>query len=740
MGKSKWMKLKTGVPQGTIAGPTTWKVFMWSLMDALVGFTDVLRLLYADDVALCKEVANAAEAVEFVAETERRLTGWCADTNMILSPSKTKVMVFGPSGDGLKEVKDKLATISPWDTVSSFKFLGITITSEQGGVSVEDHAQRVIGQLKKRLYGIKKLSRAWFSPSSAQLRVAHMALLDSCARYGLGGWGPYVAPQTKRALEEVLAKSAAIVAGVPKLACRACVFSELGLARFDQMIYLENAILYARAVMAPVDDPLRKVIADEHDSKWVASGSAALAELEINTQDLNARSCLTRNDISLAKHIDSGRIRIVDYYSDQTELRNIGDRYDIRAHCDGATCSGKLMKGAAAYVIDSPRADLLRTGAEALGHNRDSFICEQASCLLAMVDLDGVCVQGKRIAIFTDGLNVLKELKNEKKTPNARTQFLRKWMHKLAEAGNEVHLYWAPKVSHGEHGRAADAHAKYAAKTSAGDEHTAHSLGEAKRAFGNQAETRRVQDLTELAEPTRRPGLKGKKPSSTAIHLRNVLGQEGKHWPMNPLMCGAAPPAAAKRQTERLYQRMRLNLHLHSCLGITGTGVHENQTWIPKIYCPLCLARDGATVELDAHHLVDQCFREGGTKRRLELGRMQKDPHGYLQTLTRLCEEWTGRLDDLAAEEPDFATELRNGSQQAGADDGEDENEIAHRAAAADEALNRHIDALLRDLKPLGAAEKRRGKRGSGKSKKQRQQAALLSQGGNSEEAQQPVW
>ena len=89
---SAYEVILTGVPQGSLLGPLLFLIFVNDLPLSLK-HTD--SILYADDTVIYTKGKTAIEMAEKIKSDLVNLDTWCKQNNMLMNPTKTKLMLFG---------------------------------------------------------------------------------------------------------------------------------------------------------------------------------------------------------------------------------------------------------------------------------------------------------------------------------------------------------------------------------------------------------------------------------------------------------------------------------------------------------------------------------------------------------------------------------------------------------------------------------------------------------------------
>jgi ribonuclease P/MRP protein subunit RPP40 len=87
---SRWIKVKSGVPQGSVLGPLLFLIYINDIDEVVA--SNILK--FADDTKLYGVVANQQD-IERLKNDLKNLCNWSADWLMLFNVDKCKVMHFG---------------------------------------------------------------------------------------------------------------------------------------------------------------------------------------------------------------------------------------------------------------------------------------------------------------------------------------------------------------------------------------------------------------------------------------------------------------------------------------------------------------------------------------------------------------------------------------------------------------------------------------------------------------------
>ena len=142
----------SGVPQGSILGPLLFIIFMNSINYLPLSPGSKL-VLYADDIVLYRPI-NSPEDVSIIQEDINQILNWTKAHSLTLNSAKTNLLPVTRSPRPIP-IHLNLGS-NPIQTVSSVKYLGVTITHDlswkRHTLNVIKAAKSQIGLLHRKLY------------------------------------------------------------------------------------------------------------------------------------------------------------------------------------------------------------------------------------------------------------------------------------------------------------------------------------------------------------------------------------------------------------------------------------------------------------------------------------------------------------------------------------------------------------------------------------------------------------
>ena len=191
-------RVATGVPQGSILGPTLFLIYTNSL-NSIIADPNTQIFSYADDVAIVVSHESLDVAESIMQNNFNLITQWSHDMRLTINTSKTKVLhIHSPHypsrpisiiSHSQRCIHTNLKFSLPCtctdklEMVTQFKYLGVTVDSR---FKFDIHINNLNSKLRTCSYMIFQL-RNFLQPGP--LRIVYCALVESLIRYGLQSWG-----------------------------------------------------------------------------------------------------------------------------------------------------------------------------------------------------------------------------------------------------------------------------------------------------------------------------------------------------------------------------------------------------------------------------------------------------------------------------------------------------------------------------------------------------------------------
>ena len=197
--QSSWRAVTSGVPQGSVIGPTLFLLFINDIQDNI---QSSIRL-FADDCVVYREIVNEDDHLKLLQDVQL-LSIW----------SQTWLMNFNVQKCGIHSItRKRTPRIYQYKLlndeiprVNEYKYLGVTITAD---LRWNKHCQTIRHKASRTL----GLIRRTLSPCSTEVKArAYTALVRPQLEYGSEAWNPYTASNIN-SLEQVQKSAARFAQG-----------------------------------------------------------------------------------------------------------------------------------------------------------------------------------------------------------------------------------------------------------------------------------------------------------------------------------------------------------------------------------------------------------------------------------------------------------------------------------------------------------------------------------------------
>ena len=252
---STLLQVLCGVPQGSVLGPLLFILYI----NDICNVSKLLRLiLFADDTNLFRSSHNLEQLCSEVSQELSKLDTWFAANKLSLNVSKTNFIVFC----GKKSVKDIKITINTQEIerVYSTKFLGVTIDAN---LTWKEHISNIRAKLSKCLAILFKSSKLLDINS---LRSLYCSLFLPYINYCSEVRGTTYKNSIK-CISILQKKAIRIICNSERNAHTSCLFHQLKLLKFDDLVDLKCALLMYRIRKNDIPINLAKHFAQSWENK-----------------------------------------------------------------------------------------------------------------------------------------------------------------------------------------------------------------------------------------------------------------------------------------------------------------------------------------------------------------------------------------------------------------------------------------------------------------------------------------
>ena len=206
--RSRFFRVRRGVPQGSVLGPVLFSLFINDLAASLP--SSVSCSLYADDLAIRSSSTSVPTAVEATQgalfRLERCSEYWC----LPLNPRKCEASFFSvdPHQANLQPNLLLLGSRHRFNPTSTF--LGVTFDRS---LSFSKHVSSLKAKFFPRLKALRCISASSWGPSKESLSVLYKSFLWSLLTYVSPGWFPFLSATNFTKLERLRRAASRAITG-----------------------------------------------------------------------------------------------------------------------------------------------------------------------------------------------------------------------------------------------------------------------------------------------------------------------------------------------------------------------------------------------------------------------------------------------------------------------------------------------------------------------------------------------
>jgi len=243
---SSHCQTKTGVPQGSILGPTLFNIFVNDLPQHISGCCQIA--MFSDDVALFHKSKSLFQLHDELNKVLIGISGWYNSNHLAINVDKSNYIIFASrlltaKTDDCITNNNLRLTINnnALDRVEGTKYLGLYITSS---LSWDKHINSVANKINIQIGMMHKLKG--FAHQKI-LMTFYYANIHSHLIYALPVWGAYYA-NSVNVLIIAQKKAIRIIAKADFLAPSKPIFSGLRLLNFNQL-WMQTTVSFVYKIL-----------------------------------------------------------------------------------------------------------------------------------------------------------------------------------------------------------------------------------------------------------------------------------------------------------------------------------------------------------------------------------------------------------------------------------------------------------------------------------------------------------
>tara|TARA_B110001454_G_scaffold192176_1_gene192306 strand:+ start:1042 stop:4992 length:3951 start_codon:yes stop_codon:yes gene_type:complete len=418
--KSKRVRLKQGLPQGSVLSPLLFILFINDITKDIPA--DVESPLFADDASLCAMHENLDVAQDRLQVAVSAVEQWSLDNKLDLNVKKSCTFHFSNHSGEARwrpniHLLGKRMNYGEGDKGKNPKFLGVTLDRT---LSFNDHVTDVCFRVTSRCKMLFCLASRNWGWRKRNLRSIYITMQRSILDYAAAGWQPWLTKTQFDRLEVAQNTCLRAITGQYQNTSVEILRLEANIPSYRTHSNRLIATAYEKGMRLPEDHPRRSALQNsvKHRLRVRSSfremasqivGKTSLADSQ--REPIN----ITFPDISE----DAEPNWIVHTNEDiKDNIQKIGDRIDsiqseVTVYTDGSCTGGVTNGGAAAVITDGPFINPNCIAiVEKKGNTHTCSYEEERIAMLLGIDWLINHPRYKRVAFCTDSLSLLQAMQS----------------------------------------------------------------------------------------------------------------------------------------------------------------------------------------------------------------------------------------------------------------------------------------------------------------------------------------
>ena len=228
---SAWLKLKAGIPQGSVLGPLLFIIFINDLPDSVQNITR----LFADDATNSLASVNISAYQPVIQSDIDQILVWGDKWSTTYSETKTEYMLF--SRRDQPSILNLTMNNNPLNVVAEHKHLGLLMNYNG---TWHNHISSIIDKANKRLGFLKKLKYTFCRSTLTKLYVTYVR---SILEYGDVVWDNLTL-ELENKIETVQIDAMRCITGLTISTSKARLYAESGIMPLNKRRKLHRLIMF----------------------------------------------------------------------------------------------------------------------------------------------------------------------------------------------------------------------------------------------------------------------------------------------------------------------------------------------------------------------------------------------------------------------------------------------------------------------------------------------------------------
>ena len=445
--KSKWVRMKEGLPQGAVSSPTLFLLYVNDWRDYKEEGVEYSG--FADDLAIWSKGNRVEELKHRMQRALQKIERWAELNKIALNPRKCESCLFTRSnGEKGRELELRVEghTIP---TTRSVKFLGVIVDQ---GLVFKEQVERMESKVKNRVRVLKALAGSDWGWDRDSMKKIYKIVVESCFWHASTAWMPWLSRSNLERLERVQREGLRYITGLTATAPVECVYLESGCEPLGVEGKRRALCMYEKAMRGRNDDPLKYIGEKKVKRRLKANkGWREQAKAEANRLELSGREMFSwvRNppwdDLQeCGVEVHEEMQEPVSSSTSKEESKRIAEETveglgaGVIIFTDGSVSEG-VGKGGAACVMRMDGRQIVRR--KAAGRWCSSYSAEVKAMMEALVMIEGIVAE--KVAVVTDSQALIRRLRNRKPDRNKEVEELRE---RLCAEGRKrkIVIQWVP--------------------------------------------------------------------------------------------------------------------------------------------------------------------------------------------------------------------------------------------------------------------------------------------------------
>ena len=252
-------RFTSGVPQGTVTGPSLFIVYINTLAKQLSTINELKFSMFADDLTLWATSSDPSTAANIVQKGLDVVQIWAKKYKMLTAAEKCEAIIFSnwhKDQDPNRRPSLKMEG-NELKYSESVKLLGIVLDSR---IKFGKQINKIQKEANERMCQMRALACSTWGCSPSTLRTLYMGYIRSVLEYGADVWSSMVSQTNIKKLEVIQNKAARLITGCVSSTDIPSLLMEADLVPLVSRYEFVTAKRREKMIRMPTNDPLRQIV------------------------------------------------------------------------------------------------------------------------------------------------------------------------------------------------------------------------------------------------------------------------------------------------------------------------------------------------------------------------------------------------------------------------------------------------------------------------------------------------